>query len=142
MRVRIDRGAEAMHLALTEAPEARRVDVAEGVALAYDAAGRIVGVELRGVDPAAWHAFTVELAGLADRPASVASLASGAVSRQTPAPEPQPYGGPLDWDADAEAAMLQVPFFSRGRLRLAASALARKRGQDRVTLAIVQAVGR
>ncbi len=141
MRVRVDRGAEAMHLALTDAPEARRVEVAEGVALAYDAAGRIVGVELRGVDPVAWHAFTVELGGLADRPASVAAPAPHA-ARPAPEPQPEPYGGPLAWDAEAEAAMLQVPFFSRGRLRLAASALARKRGLDRVTMEVVRAIGR
>ncbi len=141
MRVRIDRGADAFHLALTDTPEARRVDVAEGVVLAYDAAGRVVGVEMRGVDPAAWHDFTVELAGLADRPVGGATVTRSA-HQPAPPPQPAPYGGLLTWEPEAEAAMLQAPFFSRGRLRLAASALARKRGQDRVTMEIVQAVGR
>ena len=141
MRVRVDRGADAMCLEFTDTPEARRVEVAEGVALAYDAAGRIVGVEVRGVDPAAWHAFTVELAGLTDRPPGVAAAAPRA-AHPARAPEPAPYGGSLTWDPEAEAAMLQMPFFSRGRLRLAASALARKRGQDRVTIETVQAIGR
>ena len=142
MRIRIDRGAEAVHLALTATPEARRVEVAEGVAVAYDAAGRVVGLEVRGVDPAAWHDFTVELAGLADRPAGAPVSYSAAPGRPAREPEPEPYAGPLTWEPEAEAAMLQVPFFSRGRHRLAASAVARRRGLDRVTVAIVQAVGR
>ena len=141
MRVNIDRGADAVHFALTEAPQARRVDVAEGVVLAYDAAGRIVGIEIRGVDPVAWHDFTVELAGFLDRPLGGAAATRSAPQSALP-PQPTPYGGPLTWEPEAEAAMLQAPFFNRGRLRLAASALARKRGQDRVTIETVQAVGR
>ena len=138
MRVRVDRGADAMHIELIDTPGAPPIEVAEGLAVSYDAAGRIVGVELRGVDPRAWHEFTVELAGLTDRPA-IAAPRPTPLPRPTPAPAP--YGGPLTWDPEAEEAMLQMPFFSRGRLRLAASALARKRGQDRVTLDTVKAAG-
>ena len=89
MRVTIDRGAEALRLELGTAAEARRVEVADGVAVAYDAAGGIVGIEVRGVDPAALHAFTVELAGLADRPAAApVSPASQAVPARRPSAAP------------------------------------------------------
>lgn len=143
MRIRIDREAEAVHVSLTGTAEARRVDVAEGVAVAWDAAGRIVGVELRGVDASALHEFAVELAGLADRPAAIATPAATAAPRPAPSPPPpKPHEGPLTWDPEAEAAMLQVPFFNRGKTRLAASALARRRGQDRVTVDIVNSLGR
>lgn len=67
MRVTVDRSAEALRIELSAAAEARRVEAAEGVAVVYDPAGRIVAIELRGVEPSALHEFTVELAGLADR---------------------------------------------------------------------------
>ena len=119
---------------------ARRHDeVAENVAVLYDPAGRIVAVEVRGVEPSALHEFTVELAGLADRPAA-APPAAAAPAREA-APQPPAYTGPLTWDAEAEAAILEVPFFSRGQRRINASALARKRGSDRVTVEIVHAAG-
>lgn len=140
MRVTVDRSAEALRIELSAAAEARRVEAAEGVAVVYDPAGRIVAIELRGVEPSALHEFTVELAGLADRPVRAAAP----VRPGRPAPEPPgppAYIGPLTWDAEAEAAILLVPFFSRGQRRLDASALARKRGSDRVTAEIVQAAG-
>lgn len=133
MRVTIDRGAEALRLELGTAPETRRVEVADGVAVAYDAANRIVGIEVRGVEEAALHEFTVELAGLADRPAAGHVAPAGPPPadqvREDPAPPTPPYyTGPLTWEPEAEAAILEVPFFSRGQRRIAAGALARRRG--------------
>lgn len=165
MRVVVDRGAAAVRLVLGEAAEVRRVEAGDGVAVLYDGAERVVGVEVRGVDAAALHGVTVELAGLTERPgpAAIAPHAPGPAaiappppqpaaiaprypaptrSAPPPAPTPAPYTGPLTWDPEAEAAMGQVPFFSRGRHRLAAGALARARGLDRVTLEVVHAVGR
>ena len=140
MRVRIDRGVEALRIELTTAAEARRVEAAENVAVLYDAAGRVVAIEVRGVEPGALHEFTVELAGLADRPAAASPAATASVREAAP-PQPPAYTGPLTWDAEAEAAILEVPFFSRGQRRINASVLARKRGSDRVTVEIVHAAG-
>ena len=50
---------------------------------------------------------------------------------------PALYVGPVSWDADAAAAVVQLPFFRRGPIRVAAIALARKRGLDRVTAALM-----
>ncbi len=141
MRVRVDRGGEALRLELTAVAEGRRVEVADGVALVYDAGDRIVAIEVRGVDPAALHEFTVELAGLADRPAAAPAAPSPARAVSEEPPAAPYYAGPLTWDPEAEAAILQVPFFSRGQRRLDATALARTRGLDRVGVEIVQAVG-
>ena len=144
MRVRVDRGAAAVHFELSDAAGAERRDVADGVAVAYDAAGRIVGVTVRGVDPAALHEFTVDLSGVADRAAVSAAPRPSPTPPPAPAEPPPPpaYTGPITWDTEAEAAVAQIPFFQRGPLRLAAIALARRNGQDRVTADIVRDAGR
>ncbi len=138
MRITIDRGAEAVRIELVAAAETQRVEAAEGVAVLTDAAGRVVAIEVRGVAEETLHEFTVELAGLADRPAAPAPASARPVRVEPPAP-PR-YTGPLTWDPEAEAAMLEVPFFSRGQRRIDAGALARQRGSDRVTVEIVNAL--
>jgi uncharacterized protein YuzE len=49
MRVRVDYGADAVHLNLTDRPIKDSEEVADGIVVDYDAEGRIVGIEiLRG----------------------------------------------------------------------------------------------
>ena len=44
MRVRIDQGADAVYLNLTDRPIEGSEEVADGIIVDYDAQGRIVGV--------------------------------------------------------------------------------------------------
>ena len=46
MRVRVDRGADAVYLNLTDATIADSEEVADGIVVDYDDKGRIVGVEI------------------------------------------------------------------------------------------------
>lgn len=46
MRMRIDHGADAVYLNLTDRPIKDSAEVADGIVVDYDAEGRIVGVEI------------------------------------------------------------------------------------------------
>jgi uncharacterized protein YuzE len=66
MRVRVDHGADAVYLNLTDRPIKDSEQVADGIIVDYDAKGRIVGVEIldaskRTDDPAALKQFSFEL---------------------------------------------------------------------------------
>jgi uncharacterized protein YuzE len=63
MRVRVDHGADAVYLNLTDRPIEASEEVADGIVVDYDAEGRIVGVEIldaskRTVDPLACNSST------------------------------------------------------------------------------------
>ena len=66
MRVRIDRSADAVYLNLTDRPIDGSEEVADGIIVDYDSAGRIVGVEIldaskRTEDPEALKQFSLEV---------------------------------------------------------------------------------
>ena len=66
MRVRVDHGADAIYLDLTDRPIESSEEVADGIVVDYDAQGRIVGVEIldaskRTEDPATLKQFCFEL---------------------------------------------------------------------------------
>ena len=66
MRVRVDHGADAVYLNLTDRPIKDSEQVADGIIVDYDAEGRIVGVEIleaskRTGDPTALKQFSFEL---------------------------------------------------------------------------------
>ena len=66
MRVRVDHGADAIYLDLTDRPIESSEEVADGIVVDYDAQGRIVGVEIleaskRTEDPATLKQFSFEL---------------------------------------------------------------------------------
>ena len=66
MRVRIDSGADAVYLNLTDRPIRDSQEVADGIIVDYDAEGRIVGVEIleaskRTEDPAVLKQFSFEM---------------------------------------------------------------------------------
>jgi uncharacterized protein YuzE len=46
MRMRVDHGADAVYLNLTDRPIKDSEEVADGIVVDYDAEGRIVGVEI------------------------------------------------------------------------------------------------
>ena len=46
MRVRVDHAADAVYLNLTDRPIKDSAEVADGIVVDYDDAGRIVGVEI------------------------------------------------------------------------------------------------
>jgi uncharacterized protein YuzE len=46
MRVRVDRGADAVYVKLTDRPIKESEEVADGIVVDYDDQGRIVGVEI------------------------------------------------------------------------------------------------
>ncbi len=46
MRVRVDRAADAVYVYLTDRPIKESEEVADGIVVDYDEAGRIVGVEI------------------------------------------------------------------------------------------------
>ena len=46
MRVRVDAGADAVYLNLTDRPIKDSEEVADGIVVDYDAEGRIVGIEI------------------------------------------------------------------------------------------------
>lgn len=67
MRVRVDHGADAVYLNLTDRPIKDSEEVADGIVVDYDAEGRIVGVEIldaskRTADPDALKQFSFEQA--------------------------------------------------------------------------------
>lgn len=66
MRVRVDHGADAVYLNLTDRPIKDSAEVADGIVVDYDAEGRIVGVEIldaskRTDDPSVLKQFSFEL---------------------------------------------------------------------------------
>jgi uncharacterized protein YuzE len=66
MHVRVDHGADAIYLNLTDRPIQDSEEVAEGIVVDYDAEGRIVGVEIldaskRTDDPTTLKQFSFEL---------------------------------------------------------------------------------
>ena len=66
MRVRVDHAADAVYLNLTDRPIKDSAEVADGIVVDYDDAGRIVGVEIldaskRTDDPEVLKQFSFEL---------------------------------------------------------------------------------
>jgi uncharacterized protein YuzE len=66
MRVRVDHAADAVYLNLTERPIKDSAEVADGIVVDYDEAGRIVGIEIldaskRTDDPEVLKQFSFEL---------------------------------------------------------------------------------
>jgi uncharacterized protein YuzE len=66
MHVRVDHGADAVYVNLTDRAIVDSEQVADGIIVDYDAEGRIVGVEIldaskRTDDPAALRRFSFEL---------------------------------------------------------------------------------
>ncbi len=69
MRVRVDQGADAVYLNLTDRPIEDSEEVADGIIVDYDAEGRIVGVEILDAskqtdDPEVLKQFSFELPNL------------------------------------------------------------------------------
>ena len=67
MRLRVDHGADAVYLNLTDRPINGSEEVADGIVVDYDAEGRIVGIEIldaskRTDDPAALKQFSLDMA--------------------------------------------------------------------------------
>jgi uncharacterized protein YuzE len=65
MRMRVDHAADAVYLNLTDRPIKDSEEVAGGIVVDYDAAGRIVGIEIldafkRTADPMALKQFSFE----------------------------------------------------------------------------------
>jgi uncharacterized protein YuzE len=66
MRMRVDHGADAVYLNLTDRPIKDSEEVADGIVVDYDAEGRIVGVEIldaskRTDDPDVLKQFSFDL---------------------------------------------------------------------------------
>ena len=66
MRVRVDHGADAVYLNLTDSPIKDSEEVADGIIVDYDDEGRIVGIEIldaskRTNDPAVLKQFSFEM---------------------------------------------------------------------------------
>jgi uncharacterized protein YuzE len=66
MRVRVDHGADAVYVNLTDRPIKESEEVADGIVVDYDDKGRIVGVEIldaskRTDDPDVLKQFNFEL---------------------------------------------------------------------------------
>jgi uncharacterized protein YuzE len=66
MRVRVDHGADAVYLNLTDRAIMESEEVADGIIVDYDNQGRIVGVEIldackRTDDPAVLKQFSIEM---------------------------------------------------------------------------------
>ena len=66
MRMRVDQGADAVYLNLTDRPIKDSEEVADGIVVDYDAEGRIVGVEIldaskRTDDPEVLKQFSLEM---------------------------------------------------------------------------------
>ncbi len=64
--MRVDHGADAVYLNLTDRPIKDSAEVADGIVVDYDNEGRIVGVEILGAskrtdDPDALKQFSFEL---------------------------------------------------------------------------------
>ncbi len=66
MRLRVDRGSDALYLNLTDRPIKDSEEIADGIVVDYDAEGRIVGIEIldaskRTEFPDALKQFSFEL---------------------------------------------------------------------------------
>jgi uncharacterized protein YuzE len=66
MRVRVDHGADAIYLNLTDRAIKESEEVADGIIVDYDAEGRIVGVEIldaskRTDDPAVLKQLSIDI---------------------------------------------------------------------------------
>ena len=66
MRVRVDHGADAIYLNLTDRAIKESEEVADGIIVDYDAEGRIVGVEIldaskRTDDPAVLKKLSIDI---------------------------------------------------------------------------------
>jgi uncharacterized protein YuzE len=66
MRVRVDRGADAVYVNLTDRPIKESEEVAGGIVVDYDDQGRIVGVEIldaskRTDDPEVLKTYSFEV---------------------------------------------------------------------------------
>lgn len=66
MRMRVDQGADAVYLNLTDRPIKDSAEVADGIVVDYDDEGRIVGVEIldaskRTDDPEVLKQFSLEM---------------------------------------------------------------------------------
>jgi uncharacterized protein YuzE len=66
MRVRVDHGADAVYVNLTDRPIKDSAEVADGIVVDYDAEGRIVGVEIldaskRTDDPEVLKQFSFDM---------------------------------------------------------------------------------
>jgi uncharacterized protein YuzE len=66
MRVRVDHGADAVYLSLTDRPIKESEEVADGIVIDYDANGHIFGVEILDAskttdDPTVLKQFSFEL---------------------------------------------------------------------------------
>ncbi len=66
MHMRVDHGADAIYLNLTDRPVKDSAEVADGIVVDYDAEGRIVGVEIldaskRTDDPDVLKQFSFDL---------------------------------------------------------------------------------
>ena len=66
MRVRVDRGADAVYVNLTDRPIKESEEVADGIVVDYDDQGRIVGVEIldaskRTDDPEALKTYSFDV---------------------------------------------------------------------------------
>jgi YD repeat-containing protein len=66
MRVRVDHGADAVYVNLTDRPIQGSEELADGVIVDYDAEGRIVGIEIldaskRTGDPGVLKQFSFEI---------------------------------------------------------------------------------
>jgi uncharacterized protein YuzE len=66
MRMRVDHGADALYLNLTDRPIQDSEEVADGIIVDYDADGHIVGIEIleaskRTNDPEALKQFSFEM---------------------------------------------------------------------------------
>ena len=69
MRVRVDQGADAVTLILTDRPIEASEEIADGIIVDYDAEGRVVGIEIldaskRTGDPGALKQFSFETPGV------------------------------------------------------------------------------
>ena len=67
MRMRVDHGADAIYLNLTDRPIKDSEEVADGIVVDYDDEGRIVGIEIldaskRTDDPKVLMQFSFEMA--------------------------------------------------------------------------------
>lgn len=149
MRIGVDPASDTLRIVLGEAAEAEVREVADGIAAAYDAAGRLVGVTISDVARVTGAAealaeLRLSLNGATPPAAAPAPTRVVPIAPMAPTPprllSPAEIAelGPLSWEPEAEAAMALVPFFRRGPIRRAVVARTRERGLSRVTAAIVE----
>jgi uncharacterized protein YuzE len=70
MRVRIDQGADAIYLNLSDRTVSESEEVADGIVVDYDTEGRVVGIEIldaskRAGNPETLKHYSFELPGVA-----------------------------------------------------------------------------